>query len=260
MECDLIFPGREIRRHIYLSHLSRYMYAGSLCHGKDVLEIGCGVGYGSSFLCEKGANKVIGIDINDRAIDIARSYFQKPKLKFVHGDMQALPFEDNSFHVVISFGSLDHVTDASATLTECKRVLRRGGTFIASLLNKEFITPPFFKHPLDPVHQKEFSCDELTELVGFYFSHVRLFGETYRSKQWWWVYMILRELVYNKFSFTQPVLGSLARLFFASYFQLVAYDERTALADSNIEGIFHELLTGEEKHSASLILVTAVKP
>jgi ubiquinone/menaquinone biosynthesis C-methylase UbiE len=259
IQSDLIFPGSQINRHAYLLHLSRYVFVSPFCYGKNVLEIGCGTGYGSSFLREKGAEKVIGIDIDKRAIDIARSYFRKPRLEFICGDMEGLPFRDNSFQVVISFGSLDHVEDAKMTLSECKRVLCEGGTFIVSLVTREFITLPLFNHPLDPFHQKEFNCDELTRLVKVYFPRLELFGQRYYSKPWWWTYMILREFVYKKLPFTQPILTKGVRVFFPGSFQSVTYDERAALVDNELDGKFQELLTDKEKHSAVSIMVTAVK-
>jgi len=259
IQSDLIFPGSEINRHAYLIHLSRYVFVSPFCYGKNVLEIGCGVGYGPSFLYEKGAKEVIGIDVDKKAIDIARSYFYKPQLEFVYSDVQALPFRDNSFEVIISFGSLDHITDAEMALAECKRVLCEGGMFIVSLVTREFITVPFFKRPLDPFHQKEFDCDELTRLVGDYFSHVRLFGQMHRSKPWWWAYMLLREFVYKKVPFIQPIFRNVAKLFFPGSFQSVIYDETAALVDSELDNKFHELLTDKQKHSALSMLVTAVK-
>ena len=50
---DLIFPGSVISNLDYQTHLSRYVFISRLVGGKDVLDIGCGTGYGTSYLLRK---------------------------------------------------------------------------------------------------------------------------------------------------------------------------------------------------------------
>ena len=67
----------------------------------------------------------VGIDLDAHLLERARASF--PRSTFVDGDIQRLPFEDESFDVVFSFSTLQLVADKRAVLAECARVLRPGG-------------------------------------------------------------------------------------------------------------------------------------
>jgi len=262
LQSDFIVPGSDIPRWGYLTHLSRYVFASSFCQGKEVLEAGCGVGYGSSFLLAKGAKKITGIDISDKAIGIAKHFYSKPNLELICADMQDIPFENSSFDVIISFGALDHVSDAKVAVREFKRLLRERGTLITSVMNREFLTPPFLKHPVDAAHQKEFNCDEFLELVNSEFPDTRLLGQTYYSnysRLVWWVRAIILEDVCKKFPVMERFLKGIARLIFPAGWQRVIYDEGVALIDDDLNDKFSELHTEKEKSHALSMLIVAKK-
>ena len=109
LQSDFIIPGVTIPQWDYEVHLSRYPRISKYIVGKLVLDIGCGVGYGSSYLIRKGATKIIAGDISDEALTIATNNFSKPNLEFMKFDGTNLPFSDNLFDVVISMGVFDHL-------------------------------------------------------------------------------------------------------------------------------------------------------
>jgi SAM-dependent methyltransferase len=101
------------------------------CAGKDVLEYGCGPGWYSFPLAERGA-RVTGIDISSTAI--ARATAQaasRPQLqlRFEVADAEDLPFADASFDRVCGSGILHHLNIAAAA-RQIRRVLRPGGDAI----------------------------------------------------------------------------------------------------------------------------------
>lgn len=96
--------------------------------GKDVLEIGVGLGADHQRWAESGA-KLSGIDLTERAISHVRNRFGMVGLNSVLqvGDAESLPYSDGSFDLVYSWGVLHHTPDTQTAFDEVWRVLRPGG-------------------------------------------------------------------------------------------------------------------------------------
>ena len=100
-----------------------------------LLDVGCGSGLFSSLAAEKGAH-VTGIDASEGMIAKAQS--RVPDTQFSVGEMEELPFEDESFDVVCGFNSFQYAANTKNALTEAKRVLKPGGQLVAMIWgNKE---------------------------------------------------------------------------------------------------------------------------
>jgi SAM-dependent methyltransferase len=99
------------------------------CRGRDVLEIGVGLGADHQLFAAAGA-RLSGIDLTERAVDHTRRRLQMFGLAsdLRVGDAEALPFSDESFDVVYSWGVLHHSPNTPKAVNEAWRVLRRGGT------------------------------------------------------------------------------------------------------------------------------------
>ena len=105
--------------------------------GKRLLEIGCGLGTDLLQFARAGA-QVTGIDLTPASVDLARKRFS---LYGIPGDFQVadaenLPFPDESFDVVYSFGVLHHTPDTQKAIDEAYRVLKPGGGIILMLYHK----------------------------------------------------------------------------------------------------------------------------
>ncbi len=98
--------------------------------GKRVLEIGCGTG-DLSILCAKSGATVVGVDISENAINIARQKAQEANsnASFEVGDIENLPFENRSFDLVLDREVLSS-TMLDQVLRECSRVLSDDGVFL----------------------------------------------------------------------------------------------------------------------------------
>lgn len=98
--------------------------------GKKVLEIGCGRGGGANYLFERlQPAQYVGIDISENSIAFCKRTHQHPGLEFQQADAQYLPFEDDSFDVVINVESSHCYHDKNRFLNEVHRVLKPQGHF-----------------------------------------------------------------------------------------------------------------------------------
>lgn len=98
------------------------------CSGR-VLEIGCGAGRmvkNLKFHCPE--IEIHGCDISYQAIHIASRDAQQAA-NFAVADVQALPYADESFDIVVGFDIMEHVTDVQRTIAETYRVLKKRGRF-----------------------------------------------------------------------------------------------------------------------------------
>ena len=105
--------------------------------GKDVLEVGVGLGADHQRFAEAGA-RLHGIDLTERAIAHTRERLAIFGLSshLVVGDAEALPFADASFDVVYSWGVIHHSPDTRKAASEILRVLRAGGRFSVMIYNR----------------------------------------------------------------------------------------------------------------------------
>ncbi len=124
--------GKEERGNLQ-TNLEFLAEADLLKPGDKVLEIGCGIGSVVFELSQKGY-EVTGTDISGEAI----AYGQK-KYGDIHLEVQAaetLPYEDESFDVVLSFDLFEHIARIDRHVSEVGRVLRPGGYYLFQTPNR----------------------------------------------------------------------------------------------------------------------------
>jgi SAM-dependent methyltransferase len=137
-----------------------------------VLDAGCGVGYGAAFLAGH-ARRVVGVDRDEEAIAYARRRYARPNVEFRVGDLLDLDLPDDSFDVVCSFETIEHLPDPERYLAEMARVLRPGGTYLVSTPRVDETTPA----PDNPFHEVELSRGDFEALLRRFFSEVELYGQ-----------------------------------------------------------------------------------
>jgi SAM-dependent methyltransferase len=152
---------------IAAEHLARYWLAADLGSGLDVLDAGCGVGYGAEMMARAGASRVVGIDLSPEAI-AAASERAGEVAEFQVGDVRDLPFDEGSFDLVVCFEVLEHLEDPEPAITVLKDVLREGGLLIASSPNRGVYPPG------NPHHLHEFTLEELRDALTARFANVVL--------------------------------------------------------------------------------------
>lgn len=96
--------------------------------GKQVLEIGCGMGFHSELIARSGAI-LTSIDISETSVEATRQRFLERKLegKIEKMDAENLEFPDESFDFIWSWGVIHHSAQTGRIVKEISRVLRPGG-------------------------------------------------------------------------------------------------------------------------------------
>jgi SAM-dependent methyltransferase len=95
--------------------------------GQSVLDIGCGVGVFLRLIAERGAEP-FGLDASDALIAAARKMVPHADLRV--GDMESLPYEDDSFDLVTGFSSFFFANDIVGALREAGRVAKPGAPVV----------------------------------------------------------------------------------------------------------------------------------
>jgi ubiquinone/menaquinone biosynthesis C-methylase UbiE len=113
------------------AHCIRYHKAAEFIRpGDRVLDVACGLGYGSHILyAASQASSVLGVDLSDFGIAYANAHYgHAGAVEFRVGDAQALDFlPDHSIDFIAAFETIEHVPDPVAYLRELKRVLKPAG-------------------------------------------------------------------------------------------------------------------------------------
>jgi SAM-dependent methyltransferase len=110
--------------------LYHHVISGVDLTGRDVLEVSCGRGGGASYVARYlRPNSVTGIDISPRAIAFCNRVHHTPGLRYLVGDAESIPANDESFDAVVNVEASFCYGDLGSFFREVHRVLRAGGYF-----------------------------------------------------------------------------------------------------------------------------------
>lgn len=131
----------EIERARYTTQPFIHSFAQFTCwRGQHVLEIGCGAGTDSLQFARAGAI-LSAVDLTAAAVALTRERLALNDLsgEIQQGDAENLPFPDNHFDLVYSWGVLHHTPDTERAFDETFRVLKPGGRIVIMLYNRHSI-------------------------------------------------------------------------------------------------------------------------
>lgn len=105
--------------------------------GKKVLEIGCGIGNDGIEFAKAGAIYT-GIDLSSKSVELCKENFSFENLTgdIINVDGENLPFEDNTFDIIYSWGVIHHAPSMENVIKEIYRVLKPGGRITIMIYNR----------------------------------------------------------------------------------------------------------------------------
>jgi len=119
---DVFTPESNLRLVTTCMRLAR------LKPGARVADLGCGSGVFTDLLAKQGY-QAVGLDLSPKLVALARTKYSA--VEFLEGDVEHLPFPDESLDGVLLSGLVHHLPDPSRCASEVYRVLKRGGSFVA---------------------------------------------------------------------------------------------------------------------------------
>ncbi|MEK0191579.1 MAG: 3-demethylubiquinone-9 3-O-methyltransferase [Oscillatoriales cyanobacterium] len=107
--------------------------------GLKTLDVGCGGGFSCEFMAERGAI-VSGIDQSEKCVQAAKNHAVVSgfEIDYRQGFAENMPYDDNTFDVVICVDVLEHVADYKQVVSEVHRILKPGGLFFFDTINRTF--------------------------------------------------------------------------------------------------------------------------
>lgn len=100
---------------------------------KSVLDLGCGYGWHDRYAVENGAKSVIGVDLSEKMLSVAKSKTKTDKITYLLDDITKVDFKENQFDVVLSSLALHYVKSFSELVKKVRKYLKPNGTFIFSV-------------------------------------------------------------------------------------------------------------------------------
>lgn len=147
-------------------HLARYQIALPYLKGKKVLDIACGEGYGARFMLDNGALQIEGVDASSQAIESAQSLFKDGHIAFSTFDASRVDdlFEENTFDVVVSLETIEHLKEPAKFLNAIKKVAKEDAVIIITCPNDNWYYPK--DEQKNPFHIRKYSFGEFCDLTA----------------------------------------------------------------------------------------------
>ena len=125
---------KKDRRQAQIDLIEEILKWSGVQQAENILDVGCGIGGSSLYLAQKFNASATGITLSpvqaNRASDRAQEAGLGSRCRFQVANAQEMPFANDSFDLVWSLESGEHMPDKAKFMQECYRVLKPGGTLI----------------------------------------------------------------------------------------------------------------------------------
>ena len=139
----------------------------------NILDFGVGTGFISGVLLNEGYENITGIDINENMLDKASKNLKNTNVKLIQADGFHLPFQDETFDIIVSRWVLWVLPEPFEAIKEMERVLKKGGKIIAMDSVKE----------AEGIGKKGFSIKKITRKLYHDYVNFKVGGDRKRSKK-----------------------------------------------------------------------------
>lgn len=100
--------------------------------GKTVLDLGCGYGHNCIDFIHRGANKVVGIDLSQKMLEIAKKESLNEKIEYINMSMTDLSKLKKKFDFIYSSLAFHYIEDFEKLITDIYKLLNHGGELLYS--------------------------------------------------------------------------------------------------------------------------------
>lgn len=132
--------AQEWNKHLFYSKEGTFMkwFFNIAKKSSKILDQGCGVGQYALTCYKYGYESAVGVDFSKKLIKEAKKNSKKLgyQIKFIVGDIRKMPFEKNTFDIIISGGIIEHVPESEKTISEISRVLKKEGYLLIHVPHK----------------------------------------------------------------------------------------------------------------------------
>jgi 2-polyprenyl-3-methyl-5-hydroxy-6-metoxy-1,4-benzoquinol methylase len=147
-----------------------YEFAYPLIEGKKVLDVGCGLAYGTALMAGKAA-QITGLDYDQETVNANKEKYKDiPNLDFIRRTVPPIDVEENSYDVVTSFQFIEHIHNRDKFIENVYKVLKPGGTLLLTTPNNKRTLAP------NPFHVHEYTFAEMQKEIGRVFKDFELMG------------------------------------------------------------------------------------
>ncbi|MGD0711217.1 MAG: methyltransferase domain-containing protein [Bacteroidales bacterium] len=236
--------NNEAEYYNHLMHIATYRFAQRYVKDKHVLDYGCGTGYGSLMLSDIAAN-VTAVDLSKDAIGFAKQNYIADNLNFKTIPELTDPHSSEAsekFDIVTSFQVIEHVPDDKEFVEKLKNLLNPGGYLLLSTPNKSIRLFNYIQRPWNAFHLKEYSYDNINNLLHKYFTKVEVLKIGSKSE------FVKHEISRIK---KQRLISLPCTLFFYPNFLRVFL--------LNLQVSIYKMITRSRKDNASLNKNTSIK-
>jgi ubiquinone/menaquinone biosynthesis C-methylase UbiE len=151
--------------NIRLDHKNRYQFACDQLRAEKpqrILDLACGIGYGTLMLANATGANAIGVDIDEGAIQYANQYYCSDNTQFIQQDARKLTLDDAIADAIVSFETIEHVDFDVQLLCKFHTLLKPGGWLICSTPNEDVM--PFSKKQFS-FHVRHYRVSEITKMI-----------------------------------------------------------------------------------------------
>jgi SAM-dependent methyltransferase len=163
-------PDVPEENYWFRRHLVVYRWIAERVHGRRVVDLACGEGYGTAELGRSAAS-VVGVDANPEAFEHARA-----KYAAVRFERNMIEMWDGDVDCVVFLQTIEHVQDADAVLERVKALIGPDGVAYVSTPNVLTLAPKGAERSGNPWHVHEYRPEEYRALCERHFARVDLLG------------------------------------------------------------------------------------
>jgi 2-polyprenyl-3-methyl-5-hydroxy-6-metoxy-1,4-benzoquinol methylase len=165
-------PDVPEENYWFRRHLVAYEWIAARAHGRRVVDLACGEGYGSAVLARTAAS-VVGVEANPEAFEHARAKYTGERLRFERAMLETWR---GDVDCVVFLQTIEHVQDPDAVLERVRGLIGPRGVAYVSTPNVLTLAPPGAERSGNPWHVREYRPEAFRALCERHFGAVDLLG------------------------------------------------------------------------------------